>query len=105
MAAGKAMADSRHSDGRKWRPAFITPSDGPYADVSVVMLILDRDGVPVGQARGRADRLGPGEGLDLETPLPAGGVAARVYELCWRADGERRTLGPHKQWQFGAVPA
>jgi hypothetical protein len=69
-----------------------------------VILFLDNDGKPVGQARGGADRLDPGETFHFQAPLPAAAAHMQVYQLRWaREGGPRIALGPYRPWSFGYV--
>ena len=47
-------------------------TDSLYREVAVTIRLLDRDGQPVGEPSGRADRLEPGEELNLQALLPTG---------------------------------
>ncbi|MES2753987.1 MAG: FxLYD domain-containing protein [Pseudomonadota bacterium] len=95
----------RAADGtRTWRGTFWNHSDSLYEQLDAVILFLDRDGKPVGQARGGADRLDPGEVFHLAAPLPASATRMQVYQLRWsREGGPRGALGPYRSWPFGYV--
>ena len=60
-----------------------------------------RDGQPVGKTSGRADRLEPGEELNLQAPLPSQAESMQVYSLQWRTGDVGRLLGPWAPWPFG----
>lgn len=90
------------SGERIWRGTFWNHSDSLYTDLDTVILFLDKDGKPTGQARGGADRLDPGETFHFQAPLPAATARMQVYQLRWaREGGPRITLGPYRSWPFG----
>jgi len=89
------------SGERVWRGTFWNHSDSLYTDLDAVVLFLDRDGRPVGQAHGGADRLDPGETFHLDAPLPAEAVRMQVYLMRWTSGGHRAVLGPYRPWPFG----
>jgi hypothetical protein len=92
------------SGGRVWRGTFWNHSDSLYTDLDVVVLFLDEDGKPVGQARGAADRLDPGETFHLQAPLPGEAVRMQIYQMRWTAEGRHRAvLGPYRARPFGYV--
>lgn len=69
-----------------------------------MVLFLDPEGKPVGQARGGADRLDPGETFHLQAPLPEDAARMQVYQLRWTGPGGGSlTLGPYRSWPFGYV--
>ncbi len=95
-----------------WHGTFTNHTDSLYTDVGVVVRFVDRFGQPLGEARGRADRLVPGSTagstLDLRAPLPAGTDGIRIHSLHWRTGGDdgravRRQLGPYQVWELGYV--
>jgi hypothetical protein len=89
---------------RTWRGTFWNHSDSLYTDLDAVILFLDKEGRPVGQARGGAERLDPGEIFHLAAPLPADAERMRVYQLRWTREGTyRAVLGPYHPWPFGYV--
>ena len=89
---------------RVWRGTLWNHSDSLYTDLDAVVLFLDRDGRPVGQARGAARRLDPGEGFHLEARLPAGASRMQIYQMRWTTEGRHRAvLGPYHPWPFGYV--
>ena len=76
-------------------------ADSLYREVAVTIRFLDRDGQPVGETSGRADRLEPGEELKLQAPLPSQAESMQVYALQWRTGDVGRLLGPWAPWPFG----
>lgn len=88
---------------RIWRGTFWNHSDSLYTDLDAVILFLDRDGKPLGQARGAARRLDPGEYFNLEAPLPREAVRIQMYQLRWTSYGNSVVLGPYRPWDFGYV--
>jgi hypothetical protein len=95
----------RGSDGgRIWRGTFWNHTDSLYTDLDAVILFLDQEGRPVGQARGAARRLDPGEVFHLSAPLPPEAKRMQVYRLAWRSNGgPLAVLGPYRAWEFGYV--
>lgn len=92
------------SGERVWRGTFWNHTDSLYTKLDAVILFLDRDGKPVGQARGAADRLDPGETFHLQAPLPEKAVRMQVYQLRWTSGGGGGlALGPYQSWPFGYV--
>lgn len=92
------------SGEQTWRGTFWNHSDSLCTDLDAVVLFLDKEGKPVGQARGSADRLDPGEVFHLEAPLPAEAVRMQIYQLRWTREGTHRAvLGPYHSWPFGYV--
>ncbi len=92
------------SGERTWRGTFWNHSDSLYTDLDAVVLFLDADGKPVGQARAEADRLDPGETVHAEAPLPAEAARMQIYQLRWTREGTHRAvLGPYHAWPFGYV--
>lgn len=92
------------SGERIWHGTFWNHSDSLYTDLDAVILFLDWDGRPVGQARGAAGRLDPGEVFHLQATLPPAATRMQVYRLRWRREGAARVaLGPYLPWQFGYV--
>lgn len=104
IALSRNEVERAPSGERTWRGTFWNHSDSLYTDLDTVVLFLDRDGKPVGQARGGADRLDPGETFHLEAPLPAEAMRMQIYQLRWTSNGRHRAvLGPYKPWPFGYV--
>ena len=91
------------SGTRLWRGTYWNHSDSLYTGLDVVLLFLDKDGKPVGQAQGEAARLDPGEGFHLQAPLPPEAVQIRMYRLRWTSYGNSVELGPFPPWPFGYV--
>lgn len=91
------------SGERVWRGTYWNHSDSLYTDLDVVLLFVDGEGMPVGQVRGGADRLDPGEVFHLEAPLPAGATRIQMHQLRWTTYGTRAVLGPWRPWAFGYV--
>lgn len=90
------------SGERTWRGTFWNHSDSLYTDLDAVVLFLDKDGKPVGQARGGAERLDPGETFHAQAPLPAEAVRMQIYQMRWTREGRHRAvLGPYHSWPFG----
>lgn len=88
---------------RAWRGTFWNHSDSLYTDLDAVILFLDAEGRPVGQARGAARRLDPGEVFHLEAPLPREAARIQMYQLRWTTGGTSVVLGPWRAWPFGYV--
>lgn len=89
---------------RSWQGTFWNHSDSLYTELDTVVLFLDQDGKPVGEARGGADRLDPGETFHLQAPLPAEAVRMQIYQMRWTSDGgHRAVLGPYRSQPFGYV--
>ena len=86
---------------RTWRGTMMNRTDSLYREVAVTIRFLDRDGQPVGETSGRADRLEPREELNLQAPLPSRAESMQVYSLQWRTDDVGRLLGPWAPWPFG----
>lgn len=82
--------------GRTWRGALTNRTDRLCTDVAVEIRFLDRSGRAVGGLGGRAERLAPGAGLDLQSRAPAGTTGLRIQVLRWTADGEGVERGPHE---------
>lgn len=91
------------SGERTWRGTFWNHSDSLYTDLDAVILFLDKEGRPVSQARGAADRLDPGETFHLVAPLPADAARMQIYQLRWTTGGHPAVLGPYRSWPFGYV--
>ena len=86
---------------RTWHGTMMNRTDSQYREVAVTIRFLDQNGQPVGETSGRADRLEPGDKLDLQVPLPAQAESIQVYSLQWRTGKVGRLLGPWAPWQFG----
>ena len=96
----------RTAGEQSWQGTFWNHSDSLYTNLDAVILFLDKDGKPVGQARGAADRLDPGEYFELRAPLPAGAIRMQMYQLRWSGPGGGSVaLGPWKPWEFGYLQA
>ena len=91
------------SGTRLWRGTYWNHSDSLYTGLDVVLLFLDKDGKPVGQAQGEAARLDPGEVFHLQAKLPPEAVQIRMYRLRWTSYGNSVELGPFPPWPFGYV--
>ena len=92
--------------GRTWRGAMTNVTDNVFRDVSVQILFVDADGQAIGTTRGRADRLDPGQGLELAARLPADATGMQVYALRFLIgpEGDRgAAMGPYARWPFGYV--
>jgi hypothetical protein len=89
------------SGNRTWHGAMMNRTGSVYREVAVTIRFLDLDGQPAGEASGNADRLEPGEKLNLQAQLPAQAVSMQVYSLQWRTGNVGRLLGPWAPWQFG----
>jgi hypothetical protein len=104
IALSRNEVASSPSGERTWRGTFWNHSDSLYLDLDTVVLFLDKDGKPVGQVRGGADRLDPGETFHLQAPLPADAMRMHIYQLRWTSDSSHRAvLGPYRSWPFGYV--
>lgn len=96
-------------EGREWRGTFWNHSDSLYTDLDTVVLFLDRNGRPVAQVAGGAERLDPGEVFHLRQPLPDSAERMQVYRMAWTTggepgdDGASAVLGPFSPWEFGYV--
>lgn len=89
---------------RRWRGTMWNHTDSLYRNLDTVILFVDRDGKPVGQARAGAKRLDPGETFHLDAPLPADAARMQVYQLRWTGPhGGHAVLGPYRAWDFGYV--
>jgi hypothetical protein len=91
------------SGERTWHGTFWNHTDNLYTDLDAVILFLDKEGRPVGQAYGGADRLDPGETFHLTAVLPAEADRMQVYQMRWASGGPRVVLGPYRSWPFGYV--
>lgn len=90
------------SGERVWQGRFWNHTDSLYTRLDAVILFLDEDGKPVGQARGAAVRLDPGEYFDFSALLPPEAARMQMYQLRWTGPGGGRvTLGPYRPWEFG----
>ena len=118
LAIGLSTNDAEHdfpltrnevvTDGaghRIWYGAFLNPTDNEYREVAATIRFLDTDNRPVGEVRGQVDRLGTGESLPLQGPLPDTAVRMQVYSLQRRTGPHNlgRLLGPYLPWEFGYV--
>lgn len=89
---------------RLWRGTFWNHTDSLYTDLDTVILFLDEEGKPVGEARGGASRLDPGEVFHLQALLPESAARMQVYQLRWTGPGGASlVLGPYRPWPFGYV--
>lgn len=89
--------------GRAWHGVFWNHSDSVYTDLDAIVLFLDRDGRPVGQARGGARRLDPGQVFSVYARLPRGTARLQLYRMRWTTGGGSADLGPFRPWPFGYV--
>jgi hypothetical protein len=103
IALGRNQIAQLPSGERLWLGTFWNHSDSLYTQLDAVVLFLDRDGKPVGQARGGADRLDPGEVFDIRARLPREAARMQVYQLRWTSGGHSEVLGPFRPWEFGYV--
>jgi hypothetical protein len=104
IALSRNQVERSSSGERIWRGTFWNHSDSLYTDVDAVVLFLDKDGKPVGQARGAADRLDPGETFHVEAPLPEEAERMQIYQMRWTSGSRHRAvLGPYRSWPFGYV--
>lgn len=87
--------------GRTWRGAMTNRGDGLCAAVAVDIRFLDRNGRVMGGFSGRAERLAPGGGLELQSRLPAGATGLQIQSLRWTTGGERVERGPYAPWRPG----
>ena len=99
LARNDVVTDA--SDARIWHGAMMNRTDSTYREIAVTVHFLDRDDQQVGEASGRADRLEPGETLQLQAPLPSQSESIQIYSLQWRTGNVGRLLGPWAPWQFG----
>ncbi len=87
---------------RMWRGTMWNHTDSLYTNLDTVVLFLDSEGKPVGQARGSAPRLDPGEMFHLESKLPTQAARMQIYQLRWTGpSGGNAVLGPYRTWEFG----
>lgn len=96
----------RTADGtRAWHGIFWNHSDSLYTDLDAIVLFLDADGRPVGQAGGSAARLDPGEVFHVRAKLPPGAAKLQLYRMRWTTNGgkAKAKLGPFRPWPFGYV--
>lgn len=87
--------------GRTWRGTLTNRGDGLCAAVAVDIRFLDRNGRVMGGFDGRAERLAPGGGLELQSRLPAGATGLQIQSLRWTTGGERVERGPYAPWRPG----
>ncbi|MFN3931996.1 MAG: hypothetical protein ACK4JY_09640 [Brevundimonas sp.] len=80
--------------GRTWRGALTNLGDRLYTGLTVEIRFVDRDGRAAGGLSGRAERLAPGSGLELQSRLRAGAAGLRIGTLRWAAEGERGETDP-----------
>ena len=88
---------------RIWHGSFLNPRDSDYREVAATIRFLDANNRPVGEVRGQVERLGTGESLPLQGPLPQTAARMQVYSLQRRTepDNSGRLLGPYRPWEFG----
>ena len=95
------------SGSRVWHGTMGNTTDSQYRDIAVTIRFLDNNDQPVGQVKGAASVLEPGESFDLKAPLPMQAAAIQVYHLEWRTGRRDKTpgepLGPWAPWPFGHV--
>ena len=72
--------------GRTWRGAVTNHGDRLYTRLTVEIRFVDRDGRAAGGLSGRAERLAPGAGLELQSRLPTGAAGLRIGSLQWSAE-------------------
>lgn len=72
--------------GRTWRGALTNLGDRLFTGVTVEIRFIDRDGRAAGGLTGRAERLAPGAGLELQSRLKPGATGLRVGSLRWSAE-------------------
>ena len=89
------------SGRRTWHGTMMNRTDSRYREVAVTIRFLGADDIPVGEARGQADLLEPGEVLPMSAPLPSQAERIQVYSLQWRTGDVGRLLGPWAPWSFG----
>lgn len=90
------------SGERMWHGTMWNHTDSLYTDLQTVVLFLDQEGKPVGQARGGAARLDPGEVFHLQGELPPQAARMQIYQLRWTGPGGgKAVLGPYRAWEFG----
>ncbi len=104
IALGGSKIVRTADGGRAWHGIFWNHSDSLYTEVDTVVLFLDADGRPVGQAEGGAARLDPGEVYRVRSRLPDAAAKLQVYRMRWaREGGKRIAIGPFRPWAFGYV--
>lgn len=103
IALGRNQVVGTRSGERVWLGTFWNHSYSLYNDLDAVVLFLDEEGRPVGQARGGASRLDPGEVFHIRARLPANAARMQIYQLRWTSYGNWAVLGPYRSWPFGYV--
>ena len=104
IALSRNQVERRADGSLAWRGTFWNHTDSLYTDLDTVILFLDQSGRPVGQARGVADRLDPGEVFHLSAPLPRNAARMQVYRMAWTSNNDASAvLGPFRPWEFGYV--
>jgi len=93
------------SGARIWHGTMTNTTDSQYREIDVTIRFLDSADQPVGEVSGRADRLEPGEQLDLQAPLLREADRMQIYSLQWRTGRKNKyvPLGPWAPWPFGYV--
>ena len=95
------------SGQRTWHGTMGNTTDSQYREIAVTIRFLDSADQPVGEVRGSADVLEPGESFDLQAPLAPEAVALQVYSLEWETGRwDKKTdppLGPWAPWPFGHI--
>ncbi len=92
---------------RIWHGAFLNPTDDDYREVAATIRFLDAGNQTVGEVRGQIDRLGTGQSLPLQGPLPKSAVRMQMYSLQRRTGplNHGKLFGPYRAWEFGYLMA
>jgi hypothetical protein len=116
LAIGLANNDAEHdfplirnevvvdeTGSRIWHGSFLNPTDDECREVAATIRFLDADNRSVGEVRGQVERLGTGESLPLQGPLPKNAARMQVYSLQRRTGtgNPGRWFGPYRPWEFG----
>ena len=101
MSRNQVLVDA--AGNRTWYGAILNPTDREYREVAVTIRFLDANNHAVGEVRGNAERLGTGESLALQGPLPRTAARMQVYSLQRRVGPENfgKLFGPYLPWEFG----
>ena len=82
------------SGERTWRGTMGNTTDSQYREITVTIRFLDDNDQKVGEVKGSADVLEPGESFDLQASLAPAAVAMQVYSLEWRTGRKDKRTDP-----------